>query len=92
MIDPLSYTLALDISVQDPSRVIEAAARKIFRHRHAATVVDARTRLAGDVPKALAVLINLHELASAGAVVLQIRSGSGESILPLPTVLARPDP
>ncbi|WP_156295441.1 hypothetical protein [Methylobacterium aquaticum] len=46
--------------------------------------------------KALVVLIELHDLASASAVVLRIRSGSSEPIpsrsgLPLPTVLARPD-
>jgi hypothetical protein len=48
------------------------------------------------VAKALVVLIELHDLASASAVVLRIRSGSSEPIpsrsgLPLPTVLARPD-
>lgn len=95
MTDPLAFTLALDISVEDPPRVIEAAARKMFRRRHATSLVEARTLLAGDVPKALAALIELAELASAGAVVLRIQSGSGEPILSgtglaLPTVLARP--
>lgn len=95
MTESLSYTLALHLTVQEPARVLEAAARKIFRHRLATSVDAARALLAGDVPKALTVLIELHDLASAGAVVLQIQSGSSEPILsgsglPLPTVLVQP--
>jgi hypothetical protein len=95
MTDPLAFTLALNISVQYLAPVIEAAARKIFRRRHNASVVEARILLAGDVPKALAVLIALDELASATAMVLWIQSGSGDPVLSgtglaMPTVLARP--
>lgn len=95
MTEPTSYTMALDISVQDPSPVLEAAARELVRRRHADSVDAARALLAGDVPRALTVLIELHDLTSAGAVVLQIQSGSSEPVLsrsglPLPIVHARP--
>ncbi|MBE7199279.1 MAG: hypothetical protein INR70_15970 [Parafilimonas terrae] len=33
MTDPLSYTLALDISVQDPDRVLEAASLEMVGRR-----------------------------------------------------------
>lgn len=36
MTAPVAFTLAFDIAVHDPSPVLEAAARKFFRWRHAA--------------------------------------------------------
>jgi hypothetical protein len=90
MTAPDAFTLALVIAVHDPSPVLGAAARKIFRRWHATSVVEARTLLVGDVPKALVVLIALDQLASAGAVVRRVRSGSGEPILS-GTGLRRPE-
>lgn len=95
MTEPLSYAMTLDIAVEEPAPVLEAAARELVRRRHAASADEARALLGGDVGKALTVLIELHDLASAGAVVLQIQSGSAEPILSrsglsLPTVLSRP--
>ena len=95
MTEPLSFALTLDISVEDPDPVLEAGARELVRRCHAASLDEGRALLGGDVGKALTVLIELHDLASAGAVVLQIQSGSAEPILSrsglsLPTVLSRP--
>lgn len=81
MTEPLTYALTLDISVEEPSPVLDAAARELVRRRHAASVEEAQAQLAGDVGKALTVLIELHDLASAGALVLQIQSAPNEPIL-----------
>lgn len=80
MTEPLSYALTLDISAEEPSLLLEAGARELVRRRHATSIDEAGVLLGGDVGKALTVLIDLHDLASAGAVVLQIQSGSAELV------------
>lgn len=87
MPEPLCFALTLDIAVEEPAPVLEAAARELVRRRHAASTDEAQALLGGDVGKALTVLIELHDLTSAGAVVLQIQSGSAE---PIPTRAALP--
>ena len=82
MPEPLCFALTLDIAVEEPAPVLEAAARELVRRCHAASLDEGRALLGGDVGKALTVLIELHDLTSAGAVVLQIQSGSPE---PIPT-------
>ncbi|GAA0241363.1 hypothetical protein LNAOJCKE_4941 [Methylorubrum aminovorans] len=66
------FTMTLDLAVQDPSAVLEAAATHLTRTGTLASVEAARAHLAGDVPKALAALIGLRNLAWAGGTATKI--------------------
>ncbi|MCP1556799.1 UNVERIFIED_ORG: hypothetical protein M2438_005301 [Methylobacterium sp. SuP10 SLI 274] len=90
MTDAQSYTMALDLAVQNPVRVLNEAARELVRRRLAAFDHEALALLAGDVPKALAILIELHDLTSAGAVVLHIDCKPNPDPTPSPRIDADP--
>ncbi|MFJ7440857.1 hypothetical protein ACIQW5_24755 [Methylorubrum thiocyanatum] len=66
------FTMTLDLAVQDPSAVLEAAAAHLTRTGTLASVEAACTHLVGDVPKALAALIGLRNLAWAGVLATKI--------------------
>ncbi|KMO21354.1 hypothetical protein [Methylobacterium platani] len=95
MTDPLTFKMSLDVDLLDPSRVLEAAAIELVRRHHSSTIDAARAHLAGDVGKALTVLVDLHDLTAVGAVVVRIQAtaaASAPALLPGPAARALPAP
>jgi hypothetical protein len=95
MNDPLTFKMSIDVDVLDPGRVLEAGAREYVRRHYAPTIDEARAHLAGDVAKALAVLVDLRDLTADGAVVVRIETIATNPELPRlpgPAVCALPAP
>ncbi|KMO22852.1 hypothetical protein QR78_06260 [Methylobacterium indicum] len=82
MTDPLTFEMSLDLDILEPGRVLEAGAREYVRRHSAPTIDEARAHLAGDMAKALAVLVDLRDLTADGAVVVRIETTATDPELP----------